>query len=464
MVWKIDYRRTASDKIIVHSRHSTTTAQYTEECDYVIVTVPLPVIQNFQFKPPLSSFKQEAIRSTRYESSTKVLLKFSEKFWQVDIEKGKPFNRPILDNEEIINGGHDNTTDTASQIVYPTPTNYLFKEDGNKPYIDWDFSDTKHLNDDSKSGILVSYSWGFEATRLAAFDVRNSCTIVLQTICEMHSRHRYPDEKDNDKRKKYYSEIFNLFISGQVQAWQNDEWNGGAFTLFGPNQYADYWQDLINWPQGLLQFDDCISYQDLMDKVEKLKEMNKSNDKILKTIDSILENNETLQFIKKVNNESNKFSMEQLIEKNNDLNISNKMKLLNKPNENVINLFESELKMDKTELELLKDDDKTVNDISNKLLRKVSFEFSVLQDNNIYLCGEALSWCNGWIQGALESSLRATYQLFDNYQIQNHKTYIPAKVAKYSSQNKLQSKENKTKNTAKQLLMQSVGKRSFPLA
>ena len=32
--------------------------------------------------------------------------------------------------------------------------------------------------------------------------------------------------------------------------------------------------------------------------------------------------------------------------------------------------------------------------------------------HNIYFAGEALSWCNGWIQGALESSLRAAYQFY----------------------------------------------------
>ena len=31
---------------------------------------------------------------------------------------------------------------------------------------------------------------------------------------------------------------------------------------------------------------------------------------------------------------------------------------------------------------------------------------------SIYFCGEALSYTNGWIQGALESGLRAVYQLF----------------------------------------------------
>ena len=33
---------------------------------------------------------------------------------------------------------------------------------------------------------------------------------------------------------------------------------------------------------------------------------------------------------------------------------------------------------------------------------------------NVYFAGEAISFANGWIQGALESGLRAAYQLFAN--------------------------------------------------
>ena len=33
-------------------------------------------------------------------------------------------------------------------------------------------------------------------------------------------------------------------------------------------------------------------------------------------------------------------------------------------------------------------------------------------DNRLYFAGEAISYCNGWIQGALESGLRAAYQFY----------------------------------------------------
>jgi len=41
---------------------------------------------------------------------------------------------------------------------------------------------------------------------------------------------------------------------------------------------------------------------------------------------------------------------------------------------------------------------------------------SCLEKHELYIAGEAISWCNGWIQGALESSLRCVYQLFENHQ------------------------------------------------
>ena len=68
MVYKIEYNE---DGVIVHSRDNFTSKAYQVKGDYVLVTVPLPIIQDFDFEPSISSFKQEAIRSTRYEATTK---------------------------------------------------------------------------------------------------------------------------------------------------------------------------------------------------------------------------------------------------------------------------------------------------------------------------------------------------------------------------------------------------------
>merc|ERR1719474_1854280 len=148
-VFKVDYSAAAQGgKITVHARHTITQRKLDYECDYCIVSVPLPIVEYFEFEPALSLIKQEAIRSTQYMSSTKVCLEFRERFWAVDVE---------------IDGGHSLTSAISSQIVYPTPSDYVKKDD--QPFVEWDFSDTRHSDDDSKSGILVSYTWNKQAER-----------------------------------------------------------------------------------------------------------------------------------------------------------------------------------------------------------------------------------------------------------------------------------------------------------
>ena len=46
-----------------------------------------------------------------------------------------------------------------------------------------------------------------------------------------------------------------------------------------------------------------------------------------------------------------------------------------------------------------------IQNITNELLYPTG-------NNRLYFAGEAISYCNGWIQGALESGLRAAYQFF----------------------------------------------------
>ena len=128
------------------------------ECDYVIVSVPLPIVEYFEFEPALSLKKQEAIRSTKCIKMTKVCLEFREQFWSVDVERGNEFDRPPLPDDKRIDGGISVSTDVCSQIVYPTPPNYHF--DGDQPFMDWNHCDTPHPDDGSKAGILISYSSG----------------------------------------------------------------------------------------------------------------------------------------------------------------------------------------------------------------------------------------------------------------------------------------------------------------
>ncbi|XP_042372774.1 L-amino-acid oxidase-like, partial [Plectropomus leopardus] len=56
--------------------------------DFALVTTTAKAALFIDFEPPLSIRKMEALRSVHYESSTKILLTFSRKFWEDDGIRG----------------------------------------------------------------------------------------------------------------------------------------------------------------------------------------------------------------------------------------------------------------------------------------------------------------------------------------------------------------------------------------
>jgi len=378
-VFKVDYSAAAQGgKITVHARHTITQRKLDYECDYCIVSVPLPIVEYFEFEPALSLIKQEAIRSTQYMSSTKVCLEFRERFWAVDVEKGEEFHRPALPDGVRIDGGHSLTSAISSQIVYPTPTDYVPK--GDQPFVEWDFSDTQHFDDDSKSGILVSYTWNKQAERLAAFDENTAMRTVLRDIADLHSAARYPNDDIN--RKQYRKQIMELFSAGKIQAWSRDPLTAGAFVLWGPFQEVDYLRNLRSWPEGIIKFADCKNSKDLLEAA-KLAFTASDRDQIKECIMAL----------------SSKLEAE--------LNVKGV----------------DDTKDDEVEVEV-------EVEAAQARLDGMKRKLSMLQDKKIYFCGEAISWCNGWIQGALESALLTSYQLFDNYQTQQNEDYFPLESRK----------------------------------
>jgi len=304
-------------------------------------------------------------------------LEFRERFWEIDVEKPQ---RPLLDPDQLIQGGHSVTTDITSQIVYPTPRDYVFPKQA--PFVDWDFSDTRHSDDNLKSGVLVSYTWDKQAERLAAFDSHTAMRTVLRDIANLHSAARYPD--DEDKRAEYIKTIKSLFVDGKIEAWGKDSRTAGAFVLFGPFQYGDYLQNLMTWPEGILKIANCNNVKELIEVVEELKA--RASGKIKEQIQKIL---------------GQQISSEEDGDDQKD------------------------------------GDDKKYVNLSFEMKKKI---LAKLQDRKVYFCGEAISWCNGWIQGALESAVLASYQLFDNYQTQHHETYIPPEVLNPDPRNPLMQK------------------------
>jgi monoamine oxidase len=176
------------------------------EGDFVLCTVPCPVLSRIEMQPDLSPAKWKAIRELSYDSSTKVLAVANRRFWEID--------------DGIFGGG----TFTDLPIVstyYP--------------------SDNAEARDPAVSRgpgvLLASYSWGQPARRLAALSHPQRAQEVLRHLARIHPQLERP---------------------GTVRqtaswSWDNHPWSGGAFTLFYPGQHGSLHAAVIA-PEGRLYF------------------------------------------------------------------------------------------------------------------------------------------------------------------------------------------------------------------
>jgi monoamine oxidase len=80
IVKSVDYRNTGNIKV------STTSKNY--ECDYVICSIPLGALKSksIKFNPTLPRYKQESIEKVGFGTVTKLALKFTDQFWENDVQ------------------------------------------------------------------------------------------------------------------------------------------------------------------------------------------------------------------------------------------------------------------------------------------------------------------------------------------------------------------------------------------
>src|SRR5262249_15685848 len=83
--------RMGCEVVALEHRKSKATAVYQkdgslhrEEGDFVICTLPLPVLSRIKTTPAFSPTKQRAIRQVNYDSATKVLAVAQSRFWETD--------------------------------------------------------------------------------------------------------------------------------------------------------------------------------------------------------------------------------------------------------------------------------------------------------------------------------------------------------------------------------------------
>ena len=165
--------------------------------DYVVLTVPFPVLRHVEVLTPFSRHKQRAIRQLHYDASAKVFLQFRRRFWEED--------------DGIIGGG--TVTDLAVRNLY---------------YPD-------HGRDTGRGVMLASYTWGEDAQRWGSLSPDDRIVQALEDVTRIH-----PQALDE-------------FEVGASKMWHDDEFAGGAFALFDPGQQTLLYESIIA-PEGRIHF------------------------------------------------------------------------------------------------------------------------------------------------------------------------------------------------------------------
>jgi len=176
------------------------------EGDYLLCTLPCPVLTRVTVEPELSGAKWRAIRELTYDSSTKVLAIANRRFWETD---------------DRIYGGGSFTDLPIASTYYPS-----------------DNAEAKDPRVSASAGVmLASYSWGQVARRLASLAHKDRAEVALRHLARIHPQLRQPG----------------IIRRTASWSWDNHPWSSGAFTLFSPGDHTALHRDIVA-PEGRLYF------------------------------------------------------------------------------------------------------------------------------------------------------------------------------------------------------------------
>uniref|UniRef100_A0A3Q2DXI4 Amine oxidase n=2 Tax=Cyprinodon variegatus TaxID=28743 RepID=A0A3Q2DXI4_CYPVA len=192
---------------IKHSHEGVTVFYQTDQesslshinADFVLVTTTTKAALYMDFDPPLSIQKMEALTSVHYDSSTKILLTFSERFWEAD----------------GIRGGKSITDRPSRFIYYPSHS---------------------FPGNDSIGVLLASYTWSDDSLLFLGASDEELKELVLRDLVLLHGER-----------------VRSLCTGVLVKKWSQDPYSHGAFALFTPYQHLEYATELFR-NEGRIHF------------------------------------------------------------------------------------------------------------------------------------------------------------------------------------------------------------------
>lgn len=164
--------------------------------DYVVMTLPFPVLRHIETAKPFSRGKQRAIRQLYYDASAKILIQCRNRFWE---------------DEGIVGGG----------TITDLPIRNLYYPD--------------HGQETGRGVLLASYTWSEDAQRWGSLSPEERIRQALDDVAEIHPQ------------------VTDAFEAGASKIWHHDPYAGGAFALFTPGQQTLLHNDIMA-PEGRIHF------------------------------------------------------------------------------------------------------------------------------------------------------------------------------------------------------------------
>ncbi|XP_029311313.1 L-amino-acid oxidase-like [Cottoperca gobio] len=193
-------RISQSDKGVIVSYQTNKQPSFPDlHADIVLVTTTAKAALFMDFDPFLSSEKMEALRAVHYDSSTKIILIFKEKFWEKD----------------GIRGGKSITDGPSRFIYYPSHT----------------FPTNENIG-----VLLASYTWSDDSLLFLGASDEDLKVLALRDLVQIHGEH-----------------IRSLCTGVVVKRWSADPHSLGAFAFFTPYQHLEYAEELFK-SEGRVHF------------------------------------------------------------------------------------------------------------------------------------------------------------------------------------------------------------------
>lgn len=169
------------------------------KADFVLVTTTAKAALFIDFDPPLSIKKMDALRSVHYDSSTKVLLTFKNRFWE----------------DDGIRGGKSITDGPSRFIYYPSHS----------------FPKNRTIG-----VLLASYTWSDNSLLFLGPNDEDLKELALRDLEKIHGK-----------------KVRDLCTGVIVKKWSLDPYSLGAFALFTPYQHLEYAAELFK-SEGKVHF------------------------------------------------------------------------------------------------------------------------------------------------------------------------------------------------------------------